>query len=128
MYVSAGIRKWPWSIGPTRSIAKFATPKLEVGDTWVSRLNDTDGKIEVEKIAGNRMVVNWFGHQNTYTLEGNLISGHVGTLDRLVRSRPRHVQFSAVGGQEMVEGLAVEDRGRAEFGATPTARRSIGSR
>ena len=65
---------------PNPEHREIATPKLEVGDTWVSRLNDTDGKIEVVKIASNRMVVNWFGHQNTYTLEGNLISGHVGTL------------------------------------------------
>ena len=59
---------------------EIAAPKLEVGDTWISRLNDTDGKIEVVKISGGRMVVNWFGHQNIYTLDGNLISGHVGTL------------------------------------------------
>ena len=77
---SAGTRNWSSSIGPTRSIAKFAAPKLEVGDTWVSRLNETDGKIEVVKISGSRMFINWFGHQNTYTLDGNLVSGHIGTL------------------------------------------------
>ncbi|MGZ6195109.1 MAG: hypothetical protein ACXWML_07760, partial [Candidatus Binataceae bacterium] len=65
---------------PNPEHREIPAPKLAVGDTWVSRLNDTDGKIEVEKIAGNRMVINWFGHQNTYTLQGNLISGHVGTL------------------------------------------------
>ena len=65
---------------PNPEHREIPTPKLEVGDTWVSRLNDTDGKIEVVKIAGNRMVINWFGHQNTYSLAGNLISGHVGTL------------------------------------------------
>lgn len=65
---------------PNPESREIPAPKYAVGDTWVSRLNGVDGKIEVEKIAGNRMVLDWFGHQNTYTLDGNLISGHVGTL------------------------------------------------
>jgi hypothetical protein len=65
---------------PNPEHREIAAPKLEVGDTWVSRLNETDGKIEVVKISGSRMFINWFGHQNTYTLDGNLVSGHIGTL------------------------------------------------
>ncbi len=65
---------------PNPAQREIAAPKVEVGDTWISRLNDTDGKIEVVSVAGNHMVVNWFGHRNTYTLDGNLISGHIGTL------------------------------------------------
>jgi len=65
---------------PNPEHREIPAPRLAVGDTWVSRLNDTDGKIEVEKITGDRMVIDWFGHQNTYTLQGNLISGHIGTL------------------------------------------------
>ncbi|HVB81025.1 MAG TPA: hypothetical protein VNE82_13895 [Candidatus Binataceae bacterium] len=65
---------------PNPAQREIAAPKFQVGDTWISRLNGADGKIEVMKILGNRMVLNWFGHQNTYTLDGNLVSGHVGTL------------------------------------------------
>jgi hypothetical protein len=65
---------------PNPAQREIAAPRFEVGDTWVSRLNDADGKIEVMSVSGNHLVINWFGHRNTYTLDGNLISGHVGTL------------------------------------------------
>jgi len=65
---------------PNPEHREIAAPRYAIGDTWVSRLNDVDGKIEVVKISGSRMVLNWFGHSNTYTLDGNLVSGHIGTL------------------------------------------------
>jgi hypothetical protein len=65
---------------PNPEHREIAAPKYTIGDTWVSRLNDVDGKIEVVKISGSRMVLDWFGHSNTYTLDGNLVAGHIGTL------------------------------------------------
>jgi hypothetical protein len=65
---------------PNPAEREVAAPKFQVGDTWVSRLNGRDGKIEVMDISGNHLILDWFGHRNTYTLDGNLISGHVGTL------------------------------------------------
>jgi hypothetical protein len=65
---------------PNPAQREIATPKMTVGDTWISRLNDTDGKIEVLSVSGSHVVVDWFGHRNTYTLNGNLISGHVGQV------------------------------------------------
>ena len=65
---------------PNPEHREIPAPKYEVGDTWISRLNDTEGRIEVVKISGSRMVLNWFGHRNTYTLDGNLVAGHIGTL------------------------------------------------
>src|SRR5690348_16081553 len=65
---------------PNPEHREIAAPKYGVGDTWVSRLNGADGKIEVVKISGSQMVLDWFGHRNTYTLDGNLVAGHVGTL------------------------------------------------
>jgi len=65
---------------PNPEQREIPAPKLEVGDTWIARLNNTDGKIVVEQITDNRVILNWFGHRNICTLEGNLVSGHVGTL------------------------------------------------
>jgi hypothetical protein len=65
---------------PNPEQREIAAPKLGVGDTWLARLNDTDGKIEVVSVSGSRVVIDWFGHRNTYTLDGNLVSGHVGQV------------------------------------------------
>jgi DNA/RNA endonuclease YhcR with UshA esterase domain len=65
---------------PNPAQREIAAPKVQIGDTWMSRLNDTDGKIEVVSVSSSHVVVDWFGHRNTYTLEGNLISGHLGQL------------------------------------------------
>ncbi|MGH7915171.1 MAG: hypothetical protein ACREPW_11080 [Candidatus Binataceae bacterium] len=65
---------------PNPEHREIPAPKFEIGDTWIARLNDTDGTIKVVSVSGNHVVINWFGHRNTYTLDGNLISGHVGTL------------------------------------------------
>ncbi|HLK87250.1 MAG TPA: hypothetical protein VKT27_12165 [Candidatus Binataceae bacterium] len=65
---------------PNPENREVPAPQYEIGDTWIARLNGTDGDIKVVRVAGNRMVLNWFGHINTYTLDGNLIAGHVGTL------------------------------------------------
>jgi hypothetical protein len=65
---------------PNPEHREIAAPKFEVGDTWNARLNDSDGKIEVTSISSNHLFIKWFGYQNTYTLDGNLISGKVGTL------------------------------------------------
>jgi len=65
---------------PNPEQREIAAPKLSVGDTWLARLNDTDGKIEVVSVSGSRVVIDWFGHRNTYTLDGNLVSGHVGQV------------------------------------------------
>jgi hypothetical protein len=65
---------------PNPEHREIAAPKYEIGDTWVSCLNGIDGKIEVASVSGSHMVINWFGHRNTYTLDGNLVAGHIGTL------------------------------------------------
>ena len=65
---------------PNSEQREVSAPSYQVGDTWVARLNGTDGKVEVLKLAGGKVVMDWFGHRNTYTRDGNLISGHVGTL------------------------------------------------
>lgn len=66
---------------PNPAQREIAAPKFEVGDTWIARLNDTDGTIEVVSVSNSHMIINWFGHRNTYTPDGNLISGHVGLVD-----------------------------------------------
>ena len=66
---------------PNPAQREISAPKFEVGDTWISRLNDTDGTIKVVRVSNSRLVINWFGHRNTYTPDGNLISGHVGLVD-----------------------------------------------
>jgi hypothetical protein len=65
---------------PNPAHREIAAPRFEVGDTWIARLNDTDGTIEVTGVSRSRLSINWFGHRNSYTLDGNLVSGHVGQV------------------------------------------------
>ncbi len=72
---------------PNPAQRKVAAPKFSVGDTWIVRLDRadgaaaSDGTIKVTGLSGSRMTVNWLGHVNTYTADGNLIAGHIGLLD-----------------------------------------------
>lgn len=65
---------------PNPAQREVAAPKFAVGDTWVVRLGGSDGTIRVTGISDRRVAVDWLGHRNTYTAEGNLIAGHIGLI------------------------------------------------
>jgi len=71
---------------PNPAQREVAAPMLAIGDTWVVRLEgadgaSTDGAIKVTGVSGKRVTINWFGHRNLYTADGNLIAGHVGLIE-----------------------------------------------
>jgi hypothetical protein len=59
---------------------KVPAPTYQVGDTWTARVDGNDGKIEVLSVSKHHLTLDWLGHKNTYTLDGNPISGNFGII------------------------------------------------
>lgn len=65
---------------PNPAFRAVGAPSFRVGETWITRIDGSDRKIEVLKVGKRRVTMDWLGHKNVYTPDGNLISGYTGQV------------------------------------------------